>query len=242
MKTLKHNLSMLLQLLGLLIAEYIYVIAEETKILFRKENITFQIFSASVLLTSKILLKEDLVLGWIFAIAGYLCATYYNWRSKDDLRVYTVTVISLALISSFGLYKWAEGVKQILVFEYFIFIVTIILASIVYRLTKKKIKEASKETSRAKRNNPKLQFIGTIWYMFCLPFIGYIVPEGGLALSFVDWTAGETPFKLLGWIMLFFGNFISMRVYWVSKDYFFSLLQIPSAIISLLKVIEMIQG
>ena len=95
-----------------------------------------EITSSISALTSKVLLALDMILGWPFAVFGYILVTIYNYIRKDILLASTVA--GLTFMTAYGWHKWSQDLHGLLLVDYVILGLTGIFALVIYWLKARK--------------------------------------------------------------------------------------------------------
>jgi hypothetical protein len=131
----------------------------------KKLLLIVQIISALTLLSSKYFLATDNIIGWWFSVTGYLLACF--WNVKNNLKIYALLVFSLALLSTYGGYKWATNIEGLEIFDYFVIIGTLIISLLL-----------AKKAQKLNKNMWKYQISGTFLFMFAFILIGFKHSEG----------------------------------------------------------------
>ncbi len=85
-----------------------------------------ELISSTLLMLSKYFLSISSIWGWWLSVAGYLLTTILNIKIK--LRIASVIVFGLALLSFYGLYKWSNQIVGLQLLD-FIVIISVIIFS-----------------------------------------------------------------------------------------------------------------
>jgi len=125
--------------------------------------------SATALMLSKYFLAISSVFGWWLSILGYVLTLILTIKIK--LRIVAVAVGGLALLSTYGLYKWTYQIQGLHPIDFTIIILSTILAIsiVIYE---------------AKRKKPFwiLQAITTTTFIFAFLMLGLKMEIGWYAL------------------------------------------------------------
>ena len=134
-----------------------------------KKYRTIETLSAVSLMLSKYFLAISSIFGWWLSITGYTLATLLNIKIK--LRIISTITVGLALLSTYGLYKWINKVPGLQFIDFAIIALSIMFAMILI-------------ITEAKQRKPfwVIQSITTLAFGSAFIFLGMKMEIGWYAL------------------------------------------------------------